>query len=90
MAMQSSNQLTMREIQQMEYDKQMWEAQAAHQLALKQLEVRALEMESKWTSWFKIPLTIITLPVRVLMVIPMTVYAVTHQEVPEFYHRFYR
>lgn len=82
--------LTQREIQQMEFDKQAWERQAEHQLRIKDKEIEVLKLEAKWASWIKIPVIIITLPVRILFVIPLSIYAATKQEVPEFYQRFFK
>lgn len=90
MAVYNNEQITPREYAAWEHEKEVWRAQADHQYNMKQLEVKVLETEAKITSWFKIPLVILTLPVRILFVIPLTVYAVTHQEVPEFYQRFFR
>lgn len=82
--------LSTREIQEREYEKQAWEAQAEHQLRLKDKEIEVMKLEAKWASWIKIPVIIITLPVRILFVIPLSIYAATKQEVPEFYQRFFK
>ena len=78
-----SNELSPREWATMNYDKEMYELQADHAVKIKELDIQASKLEAKITSWFKIPLAILKLPLYVLMVIPLTVYAVRGQEVPE-------
>lgn len=77
--------LSVREIQEKEYEKEAWEKQAAHQLALKDKEIEVMKLEAKWSSLLKLPLTIIKLPLLLLFVIPLTVYAVKRQPIPEQY-----
>lgn len=90
MAVYNNEQITPREYSTWEHEKEMWTLQADHQARMKDKDIELQKLEAKWGSWLRVPLVIITLPVRVLFVIPLTVYAVTHQEVPEFYQRFLR
>lgn len=85
---QYSEELSPREWAEFNNQKEMWELQATHSKEMKLLELEAQKLESKWNTWIKIPVIIITLPVRILFIIPLTVYAVTHQEIPEFYKKF--
>lgn len=80
--------LTPRELQEMEYEKQAWERQAEHQVRLKQLEIEVMKLEAKWGSWIKLPVILITLPVRILFVIPLSIYAAKKQPVPPEYWKF--
>lgn len=84
----TSTTLTPREVQTQQYDKEILERQMAHAVQMKQLEIEVQKLEAKWSSWIKLPLVLITLPVRILMVIPLTVYALKKQEVPEAYWKF--
>lgn len=86
----NSEHLTPREVQELQYEKEAWERQAEHQLRMKDKEIEVMKLEAKWGTWIKLPLVIITLPVRILFVIPLSIYAVTKQEVPEFYQRFFK
>ena len=86
----NSAQLTPREIQEQEFEKEAWIRQAEQQLKLKDKEIEVLKLEAKWGAWIKLPKLIILLPVLVLLVVPLSIYAVTHQEVPEFYQRFFK
>ena len=85
-----SEQLSPREWATYNNEKEMWTLQAEHQAHMKDKDIEVQKLEARWSAWFKIPLMIIKLPVLILFVIPMTVYAVTHQEVPEFYKQFFR
>lgn len=77
--------LTTREIQDREYEKEAWDKQAAHQLRLKDKEIEVMKLEAKWSAWIKLPLLLITLPVRLLLVIPLSIYAAKGKEVPAEY-----
>lgn len=75
--------LSPREAETMAYEERMFDKQAAFQL-------RQLEIESKWASWFKIPLTIIKLPVYVLFSIAYIVSVARGKELSENFWRFMR
>lgn len=83
-----SEELSPREWAQFNNDKTMLELQVAHTKEMKLLELEVQKLEVKWSTWIRIPVIIITLPVRILFVIPLTVYAITHQEIPEFFKKF--
>ena len=69
MPIQSSEQLTPREWAQYNNEKEMWELQRAHAVEMKQLEIEVMKLEAKWRAWIKLPVIIITLPVRVIMAV---------------------
>lgn len=88
MAIQNSSVLTPREYELMNHEKQQLELQMNHAVHMKNLDIEQQKLEAKWTAWLRLPYVLLTLPVRVLFVIPLTVYAITHQEIPEFYKKW--
>jgi hypothetical protein len=64
-----TNELSPREWAQQEHDKEMYRLQAETQLKLKSMELEIAKLEAKWSSWLKIPVKIILLPVYCLMAI---------------------
>lgn len=66
---QSRETLTQREHIQMQYEREMWDKQAAHQIRLKELELEVLKTESRLSAWFKLPLTLVKLPVILIVAI---------------------
>ena len=66
MAMQHRETLTPREYEEWNQRKEMFELQAQHELAVKDKEIALATLEAKWSSWLRIPLFIIMLPVRIL------------------------
>lgn len=86
--MSESLELTPREWAQFNNDKEILQLQMAHAKELKRLDIEAQKLDIKWATWLKIPLVIITLPVRILFIIPLSIYAVTRQEIPENYWKF--
>lgn len=75
--------LTPREWAEFNNQKEMWELQAAHEIQVKKLEIEVQKLEARWSVWLKIPLVILSLPVRVLLIIPLSIYAAKKQEVPQ-------
>jgi hypothetical protein len=63
---QYSEEMTAREYQQHQHDLEMFDRQAAQVLAVKDRELALAKLEAKWSSWLKIPITIIKLPVLIL------------------------
>lgn len=90
MNFENSSEMTSRDYTQHEWEVQEFEMQAKHQIQLKQLDIQASKLEAKITSWFRLPLTVITLPVRILFIIPLSIYAAKGKEVPEEFWRFLR
>lgn len=72
------------------HDKEMLELQMAHAKQMKELEVESNRINSKWTTIFRLPLALIILPVKVLVVVPLAVYAIRGIEPPESLVSFMR
>lgn len=83
MAMQNSNIITPREQMEMDYQKEMTDRHMRHEKELKAMELESEKISSKWTVVFRLPLALIKLPVQILIVIPLTVYAIRGIEPPE-------
>lgn len=66
MAINTREQLTPREIVEMEQDEKMWRLQAEHLKEMKRMEIEVMKLEAKISSWFKLPLTVVKLPVYIL------------------------
>lgn len=86
--LQTRESITAREREEWAQNEKVMERQMIHAKEMKQLEIEVMKLESKWGVWIKIPLVIITLPVRILFVIPLCIYAVTRQEIPSDYWKF--
>lgn len=82
-----NEELSPREWAQFNNEKQILEMQMAHTKEMKLLDLEVTRLEAKFNSWLKLPMVIITLPVRILFMIPLSIYAATKQEVPEFYKK---
>lgn len=88
MAMQYRETLTPREYEEWNQRKEFFELQAQHELAVKEKELEVMRLEAKWSSWMKIPLTIVKLPVLLLFGIAQIVAVARKYELPEAYWRF--
>lgn len=88
MAMQYRESLTPREYEEWNQRKEFFELQAQHELAVKEKELEVMRLEAKWSSWMKIPLTIVKLPVLLLFGIAQIVAVARKYELPEAYWRF--
>lgn len=88
MRSQPTDQISPREYELFHQEKEMWELSANHAKEMKLLDIQLQRLEAKWASWIKLPLVVITLPVRILFVIPLSIYAIRKQEVPEAFWNF--
>ena len=75
-------QITPREYDTWQHEKEMTEKAYEFQLRIKELDIEAAKLEAKVTSWFKLPLTLLKLPLYLLLVIPLSIYAARKQDVP--------
>lgn len=75
--------LTPKEFEQMQYEERMFDKQAAFQLEM-------AKYETKWASLFKIPITIIFLPVFCLMAIGYIISSARKHEPSENFWKFMR
>lgn len=87
MVMIQRDQLTPREYELYNQRKEFFELQGQHELAVKEKELELMRLEAKWNSWMKIPLVIITLPVRILFGIAFICSVFTKVELPAEYWR---
>lgn len=88
MAIMSSNELTPREYELFNQRKEEFEMQSAHSKEMKQLELEIEKLEAKWSSWLKIPITIVKLPVLILFAIAYICSVFMKQEMPEEFWDF--
>ena len=83
MAIQSQSEITQRELVEYEQHREMFDKQAELQLALKRLEIEHLKIESRFNSWFSIPLKLIKLPVMLVLAVGGVIYAVRGKDTPQ-------
>lgn len=65
-AMTHRDTLTPKEYEEYNMRKEMFEMNAQHELAVKDKELALATLEAKWSSWLRIPLYIIKLPLLLL------------------------
>lgn len=64
---QKHDQVTPRETMLHEWQKEEFVMQSEHATKMKQLEIEHLKLESKISAWYKLPITIIKLPLHLLL-----------------------
>lgn len=75
--------LTPREYEEFNQRKEFFEMQAQHELAVKDKELEVMRLEAKWSSWMKLPVMVLMLPVRVVMSFAVIISAITKQPLPQ-------
>lgn len=90
MAMQIRETLTPREHQEFMNRKEFFELQAQHDLAIKDKEIALATLEAKWSSWLRIPLTIVKLPVLMVFGVAYCIAVARKFELGENFWRFMR
>lgn len=79
----NKSELSQREYEQMQHQKEMLEIQTLHTQKIKAIEYEVVKLESKWASWLRIPITIVKLPILFVASVAFIVYAIRGTEPPE-------
>lgn len=61
--------LTPREFAIQAHEKEMYELQVQHEQTIKRMELEITRLDTKWSSWLRIPITLIKLPVYCLLAV---------------------
>lgn len=80
--------MTAREREDFEQQKRLYEMQSAHSIEIKKLDLELAKQEAKWSSWLKIPIFIILLPVKILFGIAFIFSVFTKKELPPEFWKF--
>lgn len=88
MLLPNNDQITPREQFTMEYEKEQIATQMAHQKEMRLLELEVMKLEAKWSSWLKLPITIIKLPVLIVMAIGYCIAIARKHEPSDNFWRF--
>lgn len=83
MTVVTTTELSPREHILLEHEKEEGRLAREHALNMKRLDIEAQKLEAQWSSWLKIPLTIIKLPVYILFGIGYICNVLTKQEPSE-------
>lgn len=78
-----STELTRREVQLQEFEKEMFDKQANHAVDMKKLNLEVAKIEARWSSWLKIPITIVKLPVFIVLGIGFCIAVAKNKELPD-------
>lgn len=79
--------LTPREYEEFNQRKEYFELQAEHELKVKNLELEVMKLEAKWSSWMKLPVMVLMLPVRILFGIAFICSVFVKKDLPAEYWR---
>jgi len=85
-----SDKLTFREAELLRQEKEEREAARSHEIQLKKLELELAKLELRWSQWFKIPLTILSIPIRMLGVLALCIAYVRKLEPSDQFWKFLR
>ena len=87
MAINTRDTLSPREYEEFNQRKEYFELQAEHELKVKNLELEVMKLEAKWSSWMKLPVMVLMLPVRILFGIAFICSVFVKKELPAEYWR---
>lgn len=76
-------QLTPREYAEQEHEKTMFDKQADYNIEIKKLELEVTKLEAKFSSWLKIPITIVKLPLFIILGIAFCIAVARDKELSE-------
>lgn len=86
----NNDQITPREYETWRHDQEAWEAQAAHQVELKKLDIEVQKLEAKWTALFRIPVLIVKLPVLMILGVAFCIAVARKHELSESFWNYMR
>ena len=69
MAIQTRDTITPREQFEMQYNREILELQMAHAKEMKELEIEVAKLEARFSSWLRLPVLIIKLPVLLVFAV---------------------
>jgi len=72
--------LTPREFEQHQWEVEEREKLFEHQARMKQMDIELAKLDAKWSSWLKLPLRLIMLPVYLLFGVGYCIHAITKKE----------
>lgn len=75
--------LTAREREQMQHDKEMLAIQCEHTQKVKAMELEIAKIEARWSSVLKLPLTVARLPFLLVMGVAYCISVARKYELPE-------
>ena len=77
--------MTDKEREEFKQEKEAAEIQSAHAIKIKELELEVAKLEARWSSWLKLPMAIIMLPVRIILAIAFVICSITKFEPPQVF-----
>lgn len=90
MPLQEAEMLTPRESQLMQYEREQTERSMQHEVELKKLDLELARQDMKWTQFFKIPVAIISLPIRLVCALGLCIAYVRGIEPSENFWKYLR
>jgi hypothetical protein len=82
--------LTAREREHMDHEKQMFALQAEHTQKVKAMEFESVKVEAKWTNILRVPLAIVRLPLLVVFGVAYCIAMIRDREPTEDFWRIMR
>ena len=84
------SEMTGREYEQHQWDVEERERTIAFQLQLKQMDIELAKVEARWSTWLRLPVLLIKLPVMLVLAFGYCVGIVIKKEPPEQFWKFMR
>lgn len=84
----SRDEMTAREREEFAQEKEAAAIQAEYNLKIKEMEIEVARMEARWSSWLKLPLMIIKLPVFIVFGIAYCIAMAVKHDPPESFWKF--
>lgn len=80
--------LTPREREELNWEKEATKLQVAYAEKVKEMDLEVRKLEAKWSSLFRLPMSIIWLPIRFVMAFAIPISVITKKELPDKFWEF--
>jgi hypothetical protein len=82
--------LSPRERAELDWEKEAARLQITYNETIKQMDLDLKKLEVKWTQLFRLPLAILTLPIKLVMSLAIPISVVTKKDLPDKFWEFMR
>jgi len=85
MAITNREELTPREREEMDFTKEENVRAREHSIQIKKLELEDNRINQRWTQVFRIPLSLLSLPVKIILAFALPFYILKGKDAPDIY-----
>jgi hypothetical protein len=84
------DEMTPREREEFEQQKEIAILQGDYQVRYRQMDVEVRKLEARWSSWLRLPMAIVLLPIKFVLAFAIPISVITKKDLPDKFWEFMR